>query len=312
MLDPRITALIWFRNARGRGYRPGLSVEAARANYADLNNRFGMAPVSGVTTTRLEIPTRDNAILHAHLHRPDAQTAPGAVLLFFHGGGFVVGDVACYDHLTRWFAREGGLQVISVDYRLAPEHKFPTAFEDAFDALYWLEDHAEALGVDPQRIAVGGDSSGGAIAATLSAFSSERGLVRPAYQFLIYPPLDATERFPSRRQFAKGVIFTSAERRWWAQNFQRSVQDRTHPYITQIETANPQRLPPTYFLAAGYDPLIDEGRFYAERLRAAGVPVVYDLRPALVHGFVSCPRILPEARRALRDAIRATSAALRS
>ena len=258
----------------------------------------------------MTIPTRDGAELTAHLHRPKGGAAPLPVLLFFHGGGWVIGDVPSYDHLTRYFAHEGKIAVLSVEYRLGPEHRFPVAFEDAFDALGWLQREAAVLGLDAHRIAVGGDSAGGGLAATLSAFAQDEGLERPAYQFLIYPPLDATERFPSRRKFNKGLPLTPELRTWFMQNFFRSKDDASNPWLRQIDSPNPAALPPTYFLAAGYDALVDEGRYYADRLRDAGVPVVYDLRPTIAHGFVNIPRILPEARRGLRDGIRAVSAAL--
>lgn len=309
MLDPRITLLNWLTVASGKQFRPGATVAQVRAGYADLNRRFGMRPVAGVETSALSIPTRDGALLGAHLHRPAAAVSPG-VVLFFHGGGWTIGDVPCYDHLTRYFAHEGKLAVISVEYRLGPEHRFPVAFEDGFDALRWLQSSAAGLGLDPRRIAVCGDSAGGSIAATLSAFAVVNGLERPAFQYLIYPPLDGTERFPSRRQFSKGVPLTPALRTWFARHFFRSPADATHPYVTQIDAPDPQLLPPTYFQAAGYDALVDEGRYYAERAQAAGVPVVYDLRPTLAHGFVNIPGLVPEAHRALRDGIRAVSAAL--
>jgi acetyl esterase len=309
MLDPRISLLNWLTVASGKQFRPGATVAQVRAGYVELNRRLGMAPVADVETTSLTIPTRDGAVLGAHLHRPAAPACAG-VLLFFHGGGWTIGDVPSYDHLTRYFAHEGGLAVISVEYRLGPEHRFPVAFEDGFDALRWLQSSAVELGLDPTRIAVSGDSAGGSIAATLSAFAVVNGLERPAFQYLIYPPLDGTERFPSRRQFSKGVPLTPALRTFFAENFFRSAADATHPYVTQIDAPNPQQLPPTYFQAAGYDALVDEGRYYAERARAAGVQIVYDLRPTLAHGFVNFPRMVPEARRALRDGIRAVSAAL--
>ena len=268
-----------------------------------------MPSVTDVETSALTIPTRDGAVLGAHLHRPTAAISPG-VVLFFHGGGWTIGDVPSYDHLTRYFAHEGKVAVISVEYRLGPEHRFPVAFEDGFDALRWLQNAAAGLGLDPTRIAVCGDSAGGSIAAALSAFAVVNGLERPAFQYLIYPPLDATERFPSRHRLSKGVPLTPQLRTFFAQNFFRSPADATHPYVTQIDASDPQLLPPTYFQAAGYDALIDEGRYYAERAQAAGVPVVYDLRPTLAHGFVNFPRIVPEARRALKDGIRAVSAAL--
>jgi acetyl esterase len=309
MLDPRISLLNWLTVASGKQFRPGATVAQVRAGYVELNRRLGMAPVADVETTSLTIPTRDGAVLGAHLHRPAAPACAGA-LLFFHGGGWTIGDVASYDHLTRYFAHEGNFSVISVEYRLGPEHRFPVAFDDGFDALRWLQSNAVGLGLDPTRIAVCGDSAGGSIAATLSAFAVVNGLERPAFQYLIYPPLDGTERFPSRRQFGKGVPLTPALRTFFAENFFRSRADATHPYVTQIDAPNPEQLPPTYFQAAGYDALVDEGHYYAERAQAAGVQIVYDLRPTLAHGFVNFPRIVPEARRALRDGIRAVSAAL--
>ncbi len=309
MLDPRISLLTWLTTITGKSFRPGATVARVRAGYVELNRRFGMPDVPGVETSALTIPTRDGAVLGAHLHRPRAASSAG-VMLFFHGGGWTIGDVPSYDHLTRYFAYEGKIAVISVEYRLGPEHRFPVAFEDGFDALRWLQNNAHGLGLDATRIAVCGDSAGGSIAATLSAFAVVNGLERPAFQYLIYPPLDGTERFPSRHRVTNGEPLTPALRTWFANQFFRSPADATHPYITQIDAPNPQQLPPTYFQAAGYDALVDEGRFYAERARAVGVPVVYDLRPTLAHGFVNFPRIVPEARRALRDGIHAVSAAL--
>ncbi|HTU68704.1 MAG TPA: alpha/beta hydrolase [Candidatus Baltobacteraceae bacterium] len=310
MLDWRITLLHWITVARGRQFRPGASVAQVRAGYAELNRRFGMPPVAQVQTSVLTFPARDGARLSAHLHRPDGLATPSSVLLFFHGGGWVIGDVPSYDHLTRYFAHAARLAVISVEYRLGPEHRFPVAFEDGFDALGWLQREAPALGLDPRRIAVGGDSAGGGIAATLSAFAVAGGLARPAYQLLIYPPLDATERFPSRRAFDKGAMLTPQLRTWFMQNFFRSKADASNPWLRQIDAPDPGLLPPTYLLAAGYDALVDEGRYYADRLRSAGVPVVYDVRPTLAHGFVNFPRIVPEARRALGAAASALRGAL--
>ena len=311
MLDWHITLLHWVTVARGKQFRPGATVAHVRAGYAELNRRFGMPPVDDVETTVLTIPTRDGATVAAHLDRPAKVTVPLPVLLFFHGGGWVIGDVPSYDHLTRYFAHQAKIAVLSVAYRRGPEHRFPVAFEDAFDALRWLQQGAVALQLDPRRIAVGGDSAGGGLAATLSAFACDEGLERPAYQFLMYPPLDAAERFPSRRQFNRGVPLTPELRTWFMQNFFNSTADASNPWLRQIDAPSPAALPPTYFLAAGYDALVDEGRYYADRLRDARVPVTYDLRPTLAHGFVNFPRVVPEARRAIRESITAVGAALR-
>ena len=312
MLDFRISLYTLLLVVSGRQFRRGVtSLAQVRAGYGDVNRRFGMAPVDDVATRVLAIPTRDGATMNAHLHRPVHASGVLPVLLFFHGGGCVMGDVPSYDNLARYFAHEGRLAVISVEYRLGPEHRFPVAFEDAFDALGFVQREAESLAIDRARIAVGGDSSGGSLSATLSAFAVVNGLDRPAFQYLIYPPLDATERFPSRRKFNSGVPLTPALRDFFVENFFRSDADKTHPFAVQIDAPDPQLLPPTYFQAAGYDPLVDEGHYYAERVRAAGVAITYDLRPTLAHGFVNIARLVPEARRALRDGIRATSAALR-
>jgi acetyl esterase len=311
MLDPRITLLHWLTVLLGKQFRPDLTVERLRADYADLNHRFGMPSVAYVGTTSVQIPTSDGGSIAGLLHRPTVAAEPLPVLLFFHGGGWVIGDAASYQHLTRYFAHEGRIAVISVDYRLGPEHRFPTAFNDGFDALRWLQREASGLGLDPQRIAIGGDSAGGAIAATISAYCRDRDVAPAIYQFLIYPPLDATERFPSRRQFDRGLPMTAQMRTWFASKFLRTPSDATNPWLRQIDAAHPELLPPTYFLAAGHDALIDEGFFYAQRLADAGVPVVYDLRPSLAHGFVNFPGILPEAQRAIRDGITAVANALR-
>jgi len=311
MLDWHITLLHWLTIAQGKQFRPGATVAQVRAGYVELNRRFGMPPVNDIVTNVLAIPTRDGATMAAHLHRPAKTTGALPVLLFFHGGGWVIGDVPSYDHLTRYFAHQGQIAVLSVEYRLGPEYRFPTAFNDAFDALRWLQQNAPVLALDSHRIAVGGDSAGGSLAATLSAFATDDGLARPAYQFLIYPPLDATERFPSRRKFNRGVPLTPELRTWFMQHFFRSKDDASSPWLRQVDLPHPAALPPTYFLAAGYDALLDEGRYYSERLREAGVPVTYDLRSTLAHGFVNIPRIVPEARHALRDGITAVAAALR-
>ncbi|HUA09676.1 MAG TPA: alpha/beta hydrolase [Candidatus Acidoferrales bacterium] len=311
MLDWRTRLYCWFVALSGRGFRPGISVDVMRAGYAAGIRRFGMPPVGGVTTSTLAIPARDGAQLEAHLHRPEGVSGALPVLLYFHGGGCTIGDVACYDNLTRFFAREGKIAVLNAEYRLGPEHRFPTAVEDAFDALGWLQREAASLQLDPSRIAVGGDSAGGGLSATLSAFAVANGLVRPVYQLLIYPPLDFTERFPSRKKFATGTPLTLENRKWFLHNYLRSEDDRMHPWLRQIDAPEPELLPPTYVQAGGYDAYVDEERYYADRLRAARVPVVFDLRPSLAHGYANLAGIVPEARRALRDAIAATAGALR-
>jgi acetyl esterase/lipase len=311
MLDTRIALMLWVARRTGRTFRPDISVGALRATYAQTNRSFGLPNEGGVTTQDVRIPAGDGEI-GARLYRPDGVAAPLPLLVFFHGGGFCIGDVASYDHLTRFFAREGRIAVLSVDYRLAPEHRFPRAHEDGFAALHWAQERAAELGVDAARIAVGGDSAGGSIAASLSAHADARGIARPAFQFLIYPSLDRHHDFPSARRYTKNLPLTRAEMDWFTERFLNGASDSEDPLLALLQTPNPERLPPTYLLAAQYDPLLDEGLVYAERLRAAGVPVVYDLQPTLPHAFVNLAGAVPAARRALHAGITATSEALRA
>jgi acetyl esterase len=237
---------------------------------------------------------------------------PIPVVLFFHGGGWVIGDVPSYDPLTRYFAHEGRIAVLSVEYRLGPEHPVPTPFDDGIAAYAWLVEHAASLGLDRSRIAVCGDSAGGAIAAAISTFAPQKSLPVPAYQFLMYPPVDGTLRFPSRNAFRKGDMISPEMRMFFLENAVRDKADLSLPYMRLIDAPDIAHLPPTYFLAAGYDSLVDEGRAYAERLRTAGVPVTYQLEATLPHGFANLARVSGRARRALRAGILATSRALTS
>ncbi len=283
-----------------------------RASYVQMNQRFGIKNVPGVETRECTIPTNDGAAIHARLYRP-AKTAGETlpVLLYFHGGGYVIGDVDAYDGLTRFFAREGRLAVLSVDYRLGPEDKFPSGFEDAFDSYAWLRANAAELGIDPRRIAVGGDSAGGGLSAGIASFSESRGLPPPAFAFLIYPSVDGRARFPSRTRFPSGLPLTTETIAWFTQHSTNGPEDFVKPLLVTLDAPNPERHPPAYVLAAQYDPLVDEGYAYANRLREAGVPVTYDLRRTLPHAFVNLAGVVPEAKRALAMGIRATAETLR-
>jgi acetyl esterase len=307
MLDARIALMLWVARRTGRSFRPDVSVAALRAIYAETNVRFGLPDEGGVTTEDLVIPTDDGTI-GARLYRPQGLADALPLLVYFHGGGYCIGDVASYDHLTRFFAREGRFAVLSVDYRLAPEFPFPCGHEDAFAALGWAQQNTAALRVDPESIAVGGDSAGGGLGAALSAHASSRGLAPPVYQLLIYPAVDRAHDFPSARRYTKDLPLTTQTIDWFAQRFLRDDADAQHPLLALLAGPHPEELPPTYLLAAQYDPLLDEGRAYADRLRDAGVPVVYDLRTTLPHAFVNIAGAVPAARRALHDAITHTAA----
>jgi acetyl esterase len=313
MLDLRIRLALAVGKLTGRTFRPNISLERLRAGFQELTLRYGVPDPGGVKTRDVTIPASDGASIGARLYRStEAGDALLPLLVYYHGGGWVIGDIAGYDNLCRFFARAGALAVLSVDYRLGPEHRFPRAHEDGIDAYAWANEHATALTALSARIAVGGDSAGGGIATTISAYAVDRGLPRPAYQLLIYPPTDGTERFPSRRAFSRGVPLTTAMLAYFRAYYYTSPDDARSPLITTLDAPHPGRVPATYLLAARYDPLVDEGHAYIERLRAAGVPVTYDLRTTLPHGFIQFAGIAPAARRALYDGITATAAALQS
>ncbi|MEU4193437.1 alpha/beta hydrolase fold domain-containing protein [Kribbella sp. NPDC026611] len=212
---------------------------------------------------------------------------PGGLLVFFHGGGWVVGDLETHDGLCRAIAADAGIKVLSVDYRLAPEAPAPTAAEDAIAAFTWAVDHAEDLGVDPDLIAVGGDSAGGNLAAVVAQQCVWRGLPRPALQVLIYPAVDLVARRPSRDLFSEGFILTEHDIIWYRDHYTPDPTIRPDPIVSPLRAEDLSDLPPTYLTTAGFDPLRDEGIAYAQALTAAGNQVTHAHHPALTHGYAN-------------------------
>lgn len=228
-------------------------------------------------------------------------------LVFFHGGGFVLGDLDTHDDLCRVLTNESGFRVISVDYRLAPEHPFPAAVDDCFAATKWAVENAAMLGIDPRRFAVGGDSAGGNLAAVVSQLARDGG-PEIAFQLLIYPvaQLGAPDT-PSMRENAKGYFLEKEGMEWFTRLYAPDKDSRHDPRLSPLQAKDLGGLPPAYVITAGFDPLRDEGRDYAYALDKAGVPVTYVNYPGMVHGFFSMRRFIPKAR----EAIAAAAAALR-
>jgi len=211
--------------------------------------------------------------------------------VFFHGGGWVIGDLNSHDGVCRSLANKSGHAILAVDYRLAPEHKFPAAFDDCAAALKWAHANAAALGIDNSRIAVGGDSAGGNLAAVVSALVP--GL---CHQLLVYPSTDMTLSFPSITANGEGKLLTSAAMAWFRGHYLVDVDVRD-PRVSPLfaDDATVAALPAATFVLAGHDPLHDEGLAYAERLGAAGVPVEVHSFPGQIHGFFSLGALIPEA-----------------
>ena len=230
-------------------------------------------PMPVAETRDLTVPGPGGPI-PAQLYR-SAATGILPVLVFFHGGGWVVGNIESHDTVCRHLANRADCAVVSVDYRLAPEHKFPAAVDDCFAATEWVAGNAAALGIDPGRLAVGGDSAGGNLAAVVSLLARDRGRPRISCQLLIYPAMDAAMRHDSIARFAEGYVLTRSTMRWFYEQYFRAADDAADWRASPLLAPDLKGLPPTYMLTAGYDPLCEEGDAYAARLAAAGVPVTH-------------------------------------
>ena len=235
---------------------------------------------------------------------------PGAsrpLLVYYHGGGFTYGDLETHDGICRLLCRHSGAHVLAIDYRLAPEHPFPAAVEDARAALRWAHAHAEELQADPDRIAVGGDSAGGNLAAVVSQLAAHDGGPPPFLQLLIYPVTDFTGRRPSKELFAEGFLLTNAEMDWFESNYFGSDRSRmSDPRASPLLAADLSGLAPALVVTAAFDPLRDEGEEYARALRAAGTPATLRRFPGFIHAFISAIGVSQACRDAFVEIAGAT------
>ncbi len=243
--------------------------------------------------------------LPVRAYHPHASDAPLPALLWLHGGGHVVGSVACYDRLCRHLTLGAGAVVVSVDYRLAPEHKFPAAVDDAMAALEWLQREAPRLGADPARIALGGDSAGGNLAAVTAIAARGRALPAPVFQLLVYPATASWPDSASHAEFAEGHLLTRRDIDWFQNHYVRDARDREDPRFAPLIAPDLTGLPDALVIVAECDPLRDEGIAYAERLRAAGGRVELTCYPGMIHAFVSLSGAVDAGREAIAQACRA-------
>jgi acetyl esterase len=224
-------------------------------------------------------------------------------LVYFHGGGFVFGNLDTHDAVCRALAKESGAVVISVDYRLAPEHKFPAAVEDSYAATVWVAANAERLGIDARRIAVGGDSAGGNLATVIAMRCRDAGGPALAAQLLIYPVTDSSSfETSSHRELGEGYFLTRAAMEWFTGHYVASADQKRHPEVSPLLAPDLSGLPPALVITAEFDPLRDEGEAYAQRLQQAGVPVTVSRYPGMIHGFVSMRGVLAGGRQAIQEA----------
>lgn len=269
-------------------------VGRARADYEELGPILDGAPRP---MHRVEERSIDGAC-RARLYWPSsASRLPCCV--YYHGGGFVLGSPRSHDGLVRTLAERSGAVFVSVDYRLAPEHKLPAAHDDALAAYAWVRVRAAELGIDPDRIVLSGDSAGGNLTLATAISARDAGMAMPRGLVPIYPATDMTRSFPSHRELGQRYFLTTDMIDWFTERFLSSPDQKRDPRLSPLFVTDLSRLPPTHLVTAGFDPLRDEGEAMVTRLREAGVACTHRSEDGLIHGFVSMAGVLPEAEAAV-------------
>jgi len=308
-LDTTLQLMLAGQKAAGLdGLSSKPDVAMARAQLSAAAASFKQA-IAVAEVTNLSVPGPAGPVGARHYRPVDGAGAP--LVVFYHGGGHVIGDLDTHDDACRQLCRQGRVHVLSVDYRLAPEHKAPAGNDDAFAAYLWAVEHAAELGADPDRVAVAGDSAGGNHAALVALRARDDGARLPALQVLFYPVVNYRDQTRSQALFAQGFFLTKADLHWFADHYLTgSGLDAGDPRVSPLLAEDLSGLPPALLLTAGFDPLRDEGRQYAEALRAAGVMVEHREFGSLVHGFLNFFPLGGGSARATAEAISAMRAHL--
>ncbi len=299
-LDPQAASVLERAARANLPPYPRIGAAAARELYRETRGALAPPPPEVAKVEDLQasgpagpIPVR----LYRALGTAADERLP--VLVYFHGGGWTIGDLDTHDIVCREFANLARCAVISVDYRLAPEHKFPAAVEDAIAATHWTGRMAETLGLDPTRVAVGGDSAGGNLAAVVALTLRDAGGPPLAMQVLIYPAVDMTVDRESHRKFAEGYLLTRESIQWFVSNYLRGAEDVADWRASPLRASDLAGVAPAYVITAGFDPLLDEGKAFADRLHEAGVPVTYECFEGMIHGFVTMGGVIAAAHHAI-------------
>lgn len=287
-LDPQ-TALV-LEDLLGPDAVPVSDLEppAARASIEDFVARWDLNPkpeVAGVED--FQIPGGETGVeIPARLYRPGSSSEPLPILVFVHAGGYVFGSIDTHDSFCRLICRDAGCLVLSFDYRLSPEHKFPAAHEDSYAALVWTAENAARIGADPSKIAVGGDSSGGTMAIAICAMAAERGGPRPVQLMLWYPGTAGGPPTESMKRLSEGYFLDSALMKWSMGHYLNGPEDMADPRVAPLKMDDFSVLPPTYLMTAGYDPRHDDNALFVDALKEAGVEAVFNAIPNTIHGFM--------------------------
>ena len=302
-LAPDVHTLLWLdrliSNHGMAGEKAAAEARAERLKEARIVAHRPPIPMARVEAVAIPGPA---GTIDARLYIPAEAGDPSPLLVYFHGGGWVIGGLETHDDPCRFLAARAGVRILSVDYRLAPEHPFPAAAEDALAAYEWAAGDAERLDADPGRIAVGGDSAGANLAAATCLTARDAGAPLPAMQLLIYPVAETAGISPSRQTFGEGFLLTRGDMDWFEDHYLPPGADRDDPRVALLNAPDLSGLPPAYIATAGFDPLRDEGEAFAARLREAGVQVALRHHPGLVHTFANLTAICPTARAAMLEA----------
>lgn len=310
VLDTETQILTKISNLVGHSDWAPMGVHKAR-KVLDHTSRILSSRPEGALAIHDEVIRVSGGVIRARVYRPAGAQGALPAVVYYHGGGFVLGSLRSHDGECRAIALHAGAVVVSVDYRLAPEHRFPAAVDDGTAAYLWAVNHAASLGIDPRRIAVAGDSAGGNIAAVVAQDLRDHP-ERPVFQCLIYPATDLSRSTPSHQYFAERFLLTGRSIDWFMEHYLPKGTDARHPRASPLFAQSLADLPPALVVTAGFDPLRDEGRLYAEALSAAGTRVEYKCYEGLIHAFLqmsSGPRAAASAVNDILEALRIALAA---
>jgi acetyl esterase len=307
-LDPQVKEILEETAALGLPVYHDLSPTEARKQMLDLTPPVDpLLTVKRVEDRRIPGPGGEIPI---RLYYPSGDP-PFAVLVYFHGGGWVIGDLDTHHGVCHALAKTSGCLVVSVDYRLAPEHCHPAAVEDAYAATNWVAENSDAIQADPDRFAVGGDSAGGHLAAVVALMARDRKGPRIDLQILIYPITNYDFNTPSYIENKEGYMLTRDLMKWFWRHYIKDEGEAYHPYVSPLQAENLNDLPPALIITAEYDPLRDEGEAYGKRLQEAGVKVTLSRYPGMIHAFIRMSPRLEKAKEAIDEIAGTLRGALR-
>lgn len=272
--------------------------DARRIRLARLRTGLPVEPVAKVEDRTIPGPAGP---LPVRVYTPDGP-GPHPVVVYYHGGGWVIGNLDTHDGSSRGICNASRCIIVSVDYRLAPEAKFPAAAEDSYAAAKWVVEHTVEIGGEAGRVAVAGESAGGNLAAAVCLMAKDRGGPPFAFQLLVYPVMEYGGDTPSSRENAEGYFLTKASMDWYWGHYLKAPKDGSHPYASPLKAKDLSGLPPALVITAEYDPLRDEGEAYASRLKEAGVGTICTRYGGMMHGFFNQPNDIDDARKAYAEA----------